>query len=65
MPGPIRTAGRDPESRDHEPATFKCFLSVSYRFPRLKGVKEESDPAKPTTPLSHDPLEGDPGAEER
>ena len=44
--GPIRTPGRDPESRNHKPATFKYFLSVSYRFPRLKGVKEESDPAK-------------------
>ena len=44
--GPIRTPGRDPESRNHRPATFKYFLSVSYRFPRLKGVKEESDPAK-------------------
>ena len=74
--GPIRTPGRDPESRNHKPATFKYFLSVSYRFPRLKGVKEESDPAKtegfpgrgrtilPTTPLSHGPWKGDPGAEE-
>ena len=44
--GPIRAPGRDPESRNHKPATFKYFLSVSYRFPRLKGVKEESDPAK-------------------
>ena len=44
--GPIRNPGRDPESRNHKPATFKYFLSVSYRFPRLKGVKEESDPAK-------------------
>ena len=44
--GPIRTPSRDPESRNHKPATFKYFLSVSYRFPRLKGVKEESDPAK-------------------
>ena len=34
--GPIRTPGRDPESRNHKPATFKYFLSVSYRFPRLK-----------------------------
>ena len=33
-------------SRNHKPTTFKYFLSVSYRFPRLKGVKEESDPAK-------------------
>ena len=43
---PNSTPGRDPESRNHKPATFKYFLSVSYRFPRLKGVKEESDPAK-------------------
>ena len=44
--GPIRVKGKDPESRNHRPATFKYFLSVSYRFPRLKGVKEESDPTK-------------------
>ena len=64
--GPIRTPGRDPESRNHKPATFKYFLSVSYRFPRLKGVKEESDPAKTEgcddpallTPLSHGPRKG-------
>ena len=42
--GPIRVKGKDPESRNHRPATFKYFLAVSYRFPRLKGVKEESDP---------------------
>ena len=42
--GPIRVEGRDPESRNHRPATFKYFLAVSYRFPRLKGVKEEPDP---------------------
>ena len=42
--GPIRVEGRDPESRNHRPATFKYFLTVSYRFPRLKGVKEEPDP---------------------
>ena len=45
--GPIRVKGKDPESRNHRPATFKYFLAVSYRFPRLKGVKEESDPTKP------------------
>ena len=44
--GPIRVKGKDPESRNHRPATFKYFLAVSYRFPRLKGVKEESDPTK-------------------
>ena len=42
----IRVKGKDPESRNHRPATFKYFLAVSYRFPRLKGVKEESDPTK-------------------
>ena len=42
--GPIRVKGKDPESRNHRPATFKYFLAVSYRFPRLKGVKEEPDP---------------------
>ena len=42
--GPIRVEGRDPESRNHRPAAFKYFLAVSYRFPRLKGVKEEPDP---------------------
>ena len=36
--------GKDPESRNHRPATFKYFLAVSYRFPRLKGVEEEPDP---------------------
>ena len=36
--------GKDPESRNHRPATFKYFLAVSYRFPRLKRVKEESEP---------------------
>ena len=36
--------GKDPESRNHRPATFKYFLAVSYCFPRLKGVKEEPDP---------------------
>ena len=44
--GPIRVKGKDPESRNHRPATFKYFLAVSYRFPRYKGVKEESDPTK-------------------
>ncbi|CAE7810029.1 GIP [Symbiodinium sp. CCMP2592] len=44
--GPIRVKGKDPESRNHRPATFKYFLAVSYRFPRLKGVKEESDPSQ-------------------
>ncbi|CAE7740893.1 GIP [Symbiodinium sp. CCMP2592] len=44
--GPIRVKGKDPESRNHRPATFKYFLAVSYRFPRLKGVKEESDPTQ-------------------
>ena len=39
--GPIRVEGEDPESRNHRPATFKYFLTVSYRFPRLKGVKED------------------------
>ena len=42
---PLRVKGRDPESRNHRPATFKYFSAVSYCFPRLKGVKEESDPA--------------------
>ena len=42
--GPIRVKGKDPESRNHRPATFKYFLAASYRFPRLKGVKEEPDP---------------------
>ena len=28
------------------PPLFKYFLSVSYHFPRLKGVKDVSDPAK-------------------
>ena len=74
-------SGRDPESRNHKPATFKYFLSVSYRFPRLKGVKEESDPAKTegfddpallprgTDDLADNPSESrppeGPGAEER
>ncbi|CAE7412998.1 GIP [Symbiodinium sp. CCMP2592] len=44
--GPIRVKGKDPESRNHRPATFKYFLAVSYRFPRLRGVKEESDPSQ-------------------
>ncbi|CAE7801156.1 GIP [Symbiodinium sp. CCMP2592] len=44
--GPIRVKGKDPESRNHRPATFKYFLAASYRFPRLKGVKEESDPSQ-------------------
>ncbi|CAE7802253.1 GIP [Symbiodinium sp. CCMP2592] len=44
--GPIPVKGKDPESRNHRPATFKYFLAVSYRFPRLKGVKEESDPSQ-------------------
>ena len=39
--GPICVEGRDPESRNHRSATFKCcFLTVSYRFPRLKGSEE-------------------------
>ncbi|CAE6927184.1 GIP [Symbiodinium sp. CCMP2592] len=41
--GPIRVKGKDPESRNHRPATFKYFLAV---FPRLKGVKEKSDPSQ-------------------
>ena len=44
--GPIRVKGKDPESRNHRPATFRYFPAVSYCFPQLKGVKEESDPTK-------------------
>ena len=43
--GPLRVKGRDPESCNHRTATFMYFVAVSYRFPRLTGVKEESDPA--------------------
>ena len=42
--GPLRVRGRDPESRNHCPATFKHFLAVSSPFPKLKGAKEESNP---------------------
>ena len=42
--GPIRVEGRDPESRNHRPATFKYFLAVSYRFPRLKGSQTQPLP---------------------